>query len=136
MSSDTANVPDFQEEGMHTLAAQVSRKAADKIVGVIQRERVRGATRQALAKALAKNMADYDDHTRELLLKMGFEEPIPDDFPDAILKASERVKENTVILTLTEFPKGLTLFTLVRHKNLEWLIVDKKDNSVTLKMLK
>src|SRR5689334_15301523 len=119
MSSETANVPEFQDEGPQTLAAQVSRKAADRITGVIKRERARGATRNALAKALAKSLADYDEHTRELLMKLGFEEPIPDDFPDAIIKASERIKENTLVLTLTEIPAGLTLFTLVRHKNLE-----------------
>ncbi|HYF51753.1 MAG TPA: hypothetical protein VEJ63_20220 [Planctomycetota bacterium] len=136
MSADTANVPDFQEEGMHTLAAQVSRKAADRITAVIKRERARGATRQALVKALAKNLADYDEHTRELLMKMGFEEPIPDDFPDSIVKATEQVKANTIVLTLTEIPAGLTLFTLTQHKNQQWLIVDKKDTTVTLKMLK
>src|SRR5437016_6211770 len=116
MASDSAEIPDFQEEGVHTIAAQVTREAVERIIKIIQRERERGQTQKALAKTLAKNLADYDEHTRALLLKLGFDEEIPDDFPDAVVTNSEQLKANTLVLTLTEAPAGLNLFSLVRHK--------------------
>jgi hypothetical protein len=135
MASDAAEIPDFKEEGVHTIAAQVTRDAVERIVKIIRRERERGQTKKALAGALAKNLADYDEHTRAHLLKLGFDEEIADDFPDSVVANSEQLKANTLVLTLQQPPAGLTLFSLVRHKGQDWLITEFKGNLCTLKQI-
>ena len=135
MAADNENVDDLSAEGVHTIAAQLSRQAVDRIAGIIRRQRKAGMTQQALMKALAKNLPDYDKHSLDLLMKIGGDETVPEDFPDSIVTRSERVKANTVELTLSSMPTDINLFSLVHHKGEEWLVVEAKNSKCTLKLL-
>jgi hypothetical protein len=135
MAADNENVDDLSVEGVHTIAAQLSRQAVDRITGIIRRQRESGVTQQALLKALKKNLPDYDKHSLDLLLKLGGDETPADDFPASIVTHSERVKANTIELTLTSMPTDINLFSLVHHQGEEWLVVEAKNSKCTLKLL-
>lgn len=135
MAVDEPEVPDLAGEGVSTLAAQFTRQAVDRIVGIIRRERARGVSEATLARAMEKNMRDYDEHTRGLLLRLGSGGALPDDFPTAIVTASQQSKPNTLELTLVSIPKDIALYSLVHHGGREWLVVDCKGNQCTLKLL-
>jgi hypothetical protein len=133
--ADSPQPRDFPSEGINTLAAQASRQSIDRIVIIIRRERERGVTEKQLGQLLARSLPDYDEHTRKLLLKLGSSADVPDDFPLENVASSQQVKANTIELTVKELPSDITLFTLVRYQGKQWLIVNNKDKSLTLKAL-
>jgi hypothetical protein len=135
MSADHDNIDDLSAEGIHTIAAQLSRQAVDRIVGIVRKQRQNGVSQQTLLKLLAKNLPDYDKHSLDLLLKLGSAESISDDFPDSNVISNERVKANTVELTLKSMPTEINLFSLVRHQGQEWLVVEAGTGKCTLKLL-
>jgi hypothetical protein len=136
MASSEDEVPDLSAEGVHTIAAQLSRQAVDRIVGIVKRERRRGITENVLRKSLEKNLPDYDKHSLTMLLKLGSDEFVPDDFPADNVAKSERIKDNTLELTLVQIPKDINLFSLVRHQDQEWLVSEARRTTLTLKLLK
>lgn len=133
--ADSPEPRELPTEGINTLAAQASRQSIERIVTIVRRERERGVTEKQLSQLLARSLPDYDEHTRKLLLKLGSSPDVPDDFPPENVVASQQVKTNTVELTVKELPADITLFTLVRYQGKQWLIVNSKDKSLTLKAL-
>ena len=137
MADKDADVPDLWagEEGISTLAAQFTRKSVERIVGIIRRERARGVSEAALAKAMERDLGDYDEHSRKLLLRLGSGGGVADDFPSDAVTESKKPKPNTVVLTLTTAPAGVQLHSIVRYSCQEWLVSEVEGNNWTLKLL-
>lgn len=134
MASEEGDIPDLAKSaGFLTLSAQLSREAVDRVVNILRRELAAGRDTSYLANELQRNLPDYDAHSRQLLMQLGGQTPIADDFPANVVASSEAVKANTVELKLTRTPEGINLFSLVFHKNGLWLITEFEGTRCILK---
>ena len=123
------------EEGTSTLAAQFTRESVARIVKIIRRERQNGADEDTIVKMMEKHLADYDEHSREILRKLAWGGEIPDDFPKDIVVESTQPRTNTLDLKLSAMPSGVKLYSLVHYCGNEWLVVSADKLKVTLKLL-
>lgn len=136
MASEEGDIPDLAKSaGFLTLSAQLSREAVDRVVNILRRELAAGRDTSYLANELQRNLPDYDAHSRQLLMQLGGQTPIADDFPANVVASSEAVKANTVELKLTRTPEGINLFSLVFHKNGLWLITEFEGTRCILKQV-
>lgn len=134
MASEEGDIPDLAKSaGFLTLSAQLSREAVDRVVNILRRELAAGRDTSYLANELQRNLSDYDAHSRQLLMQLGAQAKIADDFPADLVASSEAVKANTVELKLTRTPEGINLFSLVFHKNGLWLITEFEGTRCILK---
>ena len=123
------------EEGFSTLSAQITRQSVDHITRIIRRQRGKGMSDERITRALARDLSDYDDHTRGLLKRLAGKETVTDDFLPENVVAREEEKPGRVVLTLNQNPEDLNLYSLVRYLGSEWLVVGVRDHQWTLKKL-
>jgi hypothetical protein len=136
MASEEGDIPDLAKSaGFLTLSAQLSREAVDRVVNILRRELTAGRDAAYLADELQRNLPDYDAHSRGLLMQMGSQSPIADDFPASLVASSNPMKANTLELKLTRAPEGINLFSLVFHKNGLWLITEFEGTRCVLKQV-
>jgi len=136
MASDEGDIPELAKSaGFLTLSAQLSREAVDRVVNIVRRELANGRSPSFLAKELQKNLPDYDAHSRQILMQLGAQTKIADDFPPDLVASTEAVKSNTIELKLTRVPEGISLFSLVFHKNGLWLITEFEGTRCVMKQV-
>lgn len=134
--ADECEIPELTKSaGFLTLSAQLSREAVDRVVDILRREMKAGRSATFLAGELQKNLPDYDDHSRALLIQLGTQAKIKDDFAADTIASSTEVKENTLELKLIRAPEGINLFSLVFHKNGLWLVTEFNGNRCVLKQV-
>ena len=121
--------------GFLTLSAQLSREAVDRVVSILQKELANGRSKSFLAKELQKNLSDYDDHSRQILMQMATGTSLMDDFPGDVIESSAAVKSNTLELSLKRAPEGISLFSLVNHQNGLWLVTEYSAGRCVLKQV-
>lgn len=132
--ADAGEIPGLSESaGFLTLSAQLSRSAVDRVVKILQRELQSGTSAAYLAEELRKNLPDYDDHSRAILMQLGAGTRLKDDFPN--VSSATNVKDNTLELKLPAMPTGINLFSLVAHRNSLWLVTECADNRCILKQV-
>jgi len=136
MASEEGDIPDLAKSaGFLTLSAQLSRDAVDRVVNILRRELAAGRDPKYLAGELQRNLPDYDAHSQQLLMQLGAQTPIADDFPASLVAASDALKANTLELKLTRAPEGINLFSLVFHQNGLWLITEFEGTRCVLKQV-
>ncbi|GMV79603.1 MAG: hypothetical protein AMXMBFR7_07870 [Planctomycetota bacterium] len=124
------------EEGLGTLMAQMTRKWVDRIVGTLRVQRARGANFAALNRSLQAGLPNFDAHSRQRLLDLAGELPIPDDFTPETVSKAEQPKPNTIHLSVTQPPAAdLGPYSLVRYQGTEWLVAEQTGAKWTLKLL-
>lgn len=134
--TDECEIPELSESaGFLTLSAQLSRGAVDRVVAILQRELKAGRSAAFLLDELKKSLPDYDDHSRALLMQLGAGTQPKDDFPESIIATRVMIKDNTVELKLTRVPGGISLFSLVSHKNGLWLVTEFANSRCVLKQV-
>ena len=137
MAGKDVELPDLLagEEGISTLVAQFTRRDVDRIIRVIRRERMKGTPEETIAKAMERDLGNYNAHSRQLLLRLASDETVPDDFPPETVTESKQPKPNTLELTLAAPVPGIQLHTLVHQAGQEWLVMACENSRWTLKLL-
>jgi hypothetical protein len=135
MADTDPQLPDMADEGISTLAAQLTRRQIDRIIEKIKAVRASGKSEQAIEAAMTKDLPDYDAHTLGRLRQMATGGEIADDFAPESISASKQPKPNTVEITFATPPAGLKLHSLVRHQSKNWLVVAADGKTWTLKFV-
>lgn len=135
MADTDSPLPDMSDEGISTLAAQLTRRQIDRIIEKIKTVRASGKPENAIEAAMAKDLHDYDAHTLTRLRQMASGVEIPDDFKPESIADSKQPKPNTVVLSFIAPPAGLKLHSLVRHQGKNWLVVAAQGTTWTLKFV-
>jgi hypothetical protein len=136
MRTGDEDIPELAKSaGFLTLSAQLSREAVDRVVGILRKELANGRSASFLAKELQKSLPDYDDHSRQLLMRMAAGTKLAEDFPGDAVESSAAVKSNTLELTLKRAPEGISLFSLVHHQNGLWLVTEYSAGRCVLKQV-
>lgn len=123
------------EEGMGTLMAQVTRQWVEKISRVIQGLRAKGANDASIFNALQQGLPDFDRHTLARIMALARNEPIEDDFAPEHIAGSSQPKPNTVVLKFHKAPQNIGHFSLVRHNDTDWVVLECDGLTWTLKLL-
>src|SRR5262245_13011646 len=116
MADNAAPLPDMSDEGISTLSAQLTRRQVDRHIERIKELRKMGIPESSIEQAMAKDLKDYDAHTLARLRQLATGGEIPDDFTAAQISGSKQPKPNTMELTFSAVPKGITLHSLVRYQ--------------------
>jgi hypothetical protein len=137
MAQEKKTVADLAglQEGLSTLGAQASQVNMNRILGLIRRELARGVPEERVKEAMDRQLTDYDDHSRGLMLKLARGGAVPDCFPAEMVKESAQIKENTVAVTLASAPPDIALFSIVRYQQKEWLVNECAGNRLVLKAM-
>lgn len=135
MADTDPQLPDMADEGISTLAAQLTRRQIDRIIEKIKAVRASGKSEKAIEAAMAKDLPDYDAHTLARLRQIATGGEIADDFTTENISASKQPKPNTVEITFSTPPTGLKLHSLVRYQSKNWLVVAADGKTWTLKFV-
>jgi hypothetical protein len=136
MQNGDDDLPELAKSaGFLTLSAQLSREAVDRVVSILRKELANGRSASFLAKELQKNLSDYDDHSRQILMQMANGTRLAEDFPGDVIESSAAVKSNTLELSLKRAPEGISLFSLVNHQNGLWLVTEYSAGRCVLKQV-
>jgi hypothetical protein len=137
VDEDEKDLPELvaPEEGLATLMAQITRRWVDRLVRLIRQQREKGVPDEVIARALRRDLPDFDAHTRRRVMELAAGAAIPDDFPAEAVAESEQPKPNTIVLTVSGVRPDLGQYSLVRYHGTEWLVSACQGGRWTLKLL-
>ncbi|HYG78454.1 MAG TPA: hypothetical protein VEK08_25865 [Planctomycetota bacterium] len=113
----------------------INRQTVERVTQIIRREKDKGVKDDAIVRAMAKDLSEYDEHSRMLLRKIAAGGDIPDDFPPDIITDSNQTSPDVINLVVTVAPPNIQKKSLVRHIGKNWTVIMCHDNHYTLKLL-
>jgi len=113
----------------------LNRGSVERVTQIIRREKDKGIKDDAIAKAMARDLSEYDEHSRMLLRKIAAGGLIEDDFPPDIISDTNQAQPDFMTLVVSVQPPNIQKKSLVRHNGKNWTVVMCGDNQYTLRLL-